>query len=359
MALRAVETISAVKDLQEENTKTFEIDDPFFYDVIEKKNLERMDGPYISFVVTPTGPGNPTSHPNSTELFRGGLRESSAEATEYLGMGSYTYDIPMKHLLRMGGTKDMVKLLERYPDNAMIDFKQRLIRQFYMGNEDEMETFFTLNGQQNYNPEGNTSRPGLFEANAPADQTATVFGLTKNSVNKWHHQYEDISSFRTQGVQKIRQGIHKAQMTLKDHRSKGIKQLVCDQETFFNYVQWAQDRVIANDTPKGDGSVAEAFQGMPFMGSAARIIPSEFIDLTQFTGAAANGVLYGLDPATWTFFTATGEHDGLKLDEGWFRAKDPYEMQDQPVIRSVYFLYFNAYCSNIAKNLFVTGGALA
>lgn len=359
MALKTADVISAVRDLQAENTETFKIDDPFFSKVIEKKNMERMEGPYVAFVITPHGPGRATGHPNGTELYRGGLREGSVQANEFLGMASYVYDIPTKMLLRLGGTKDMVKLLEDYPDNAHTDFKQRLIRQFYLGNESEMDGFVTLNGQQTYNPEGNTSRTGLFEALAPLSQTTTVHGVTKNSVNKWHNQWGDISSFRTEGVTVIRETRQKAQMTLKDPQSKGIRTLVCDQQTFFNYVKWSQDRVVANDTPKGDGTASEAFEGMPFAGSAARIYPSEYIDLSAFTGAWANGVLYGLDEATWRFFTAVGEHRGMKLEEGWFRAKDPIEMPDQPVIRCIEQLYFNAYCKNLAKNMLITGGAQA
>lgn len=357
MALAVQDARSAVRDLQAENTKTFEIPDPFFADVIERKNMEQMEGPYMAWVVTPTGPGRATSHPNSTEPYRGGLRESSVEANEFLGMASYVYDIPLKMLLRLNGKRDLVKLLEDYPDNAMVSFKQKLIRQFYMGNEPDMETFVTLNGQQTYNPEGNTSRSGLFETNAPENQTATVHGLTKNSVNKWHHQYQYVPTFRTQGVKKIRRGIHLAQMTMKDPNSKGIRQVVTDSESFFNYIDWAQDRVIANDKPAADGTLAEAYDGMPFMGTHARIYPSEFIDLTQFTGDAADGVGYGLDPGTWRFFTASGKHNGHSLPTGWFDSIDPYEMPDSPTLRSLYRLYFNAYCKNLAKNFFFTGTA--
>ena len=357
MALKTADVISAIEDLQAENTKTFEIPDTFFDKVVTGQNMEKMEGSHIEFVITPTGPGQITSHPNGPEILRGGLRENSVRANEFLGMASYVYDIDEKQIRRMGGKNDLVKLLKQYPDNGMIEFKQALIRQFYMGTEDQMDTFVTLNGQQSYNPEGNVSRQGIFEALAPAAQSGVVHGLAKNSVRGWNHQYQHIGSFRTEGVAKLRQAFYEAEMSGVNPDSKGITDMVCDQQTFFNYVQWAQDRVIANDTPKGDGSPYEALKGMPFLGTSARLIPSPFIDLSQFSGLFAEGVIYGLDPATWNFFTADGDHDGLALEEGWFGHERPFRMPDQRVIRCMYLLAFNAYCTDLRKNFLVTGGA--
>lgn len=357
MALSQADAVSALDDLMAENTKTFEVPHYFFEAVIDNASMEKLQGPRATFVVTPTGPGNATSHKGGSETFNGGRRENSVKASAFLGQSSYTVDIPDKEIRRLGGKQDLVKLLKQYPENGDIDFKQKLVRQVFSGNEAEMDAHFTMNSQQSYDPEGLGARTGLFEAAAPTAQTGTVFGLAKNSVKRWHHQYERIGSFAVDGVSKLRRAHYAAQAALKDKRAKGIKFWAVDALTFYNYVDWMDDRVVVNDKPKTDSSIDDVAPGLSLMGTGSRIYLENGIDLDAFTGDMADGVAYGLDPGTWVFFTAEGEHAGEKLVEGWFGHRKPYWMPDQPVLRCVSMLTFNMYCFNIAKNALVTGGA--
>lgn len=359
MAISRTAVISALEDLATENTKTFDLSHPFFDRIIDGGNLEKIEGNYQTFVVTPDGPGTGQVLRRGDELLVGGFRENSQKGSEFLGQAAYSFDVADKEIRRLGGKMDLVKLLAEKPELAIMDFKEQLARWFLQGTNG-YDVFVTLNGEQTYDPEGLGSRFGVFEAAAKNSQSQLTHGIAKNTVKNWHHQYGHIGSFRSEGTQVMRSVFYAAMQQGASLSGSGITDIYCDQETFENYIKFMDDRVIANDKPQPDRTPKNPRTGVKFLETGATIYPEPYIDLSEMTGSATSeGVAYFLDPSTWRFFTAVGSYDGVNLNEGWFDKQGPQWVIDQLVYRTVYTVTMNGYCFDLRKNGFVTGGANA
>lgn len=357
MAISQVAAISALEDLSTEITRTFTMSRPWFDDVIDGGNLEKLQGPYATFTITPHGPGYVQSHKQGDELLTGGAKEGSVKGTEYVGFASYTFDVSEKQIRQLGGKQDLVKLLADYPDNAITEFKELIAKAVIHGGVPGLDVFATFNGLKTYDPEGIGARTGLFEAAAPQSQTATVHGIQKNAVLNWHHQYGHIGSFASEGTSVMRQVIYTAHQQGASMEGSGIKQILADPQSFYNYVTTMDNRVIAMDRPQPDRNKSNPRVGLPFLETGANIHPEPYINIADMTGDMAEGVMYCLDPSGFRFFTQVGNYDGLALNEGWFDKKGPEWTLQQLVYRTVLTVTFNWYCYKLRQQALITGGA--
>ena len=94
-------------------------------------------------------------------------------------------------------------------------------------------------------------------------------------------------------------------------------------------------------------------QGIPFL--EADFFLEDSIDLAQFTGAAADGVIYMLKTDSWHLYTLG--HDSGMETKGDFAVRGPIRIPEQDMWRYEYVLNMGMYCDQLRCNGAVTGGA--
>lgn len=349
--------IGVLEDLQKEYTKTFTLFHPAMSEVIEKQQLRKANGPEITFLITPDGPGTMTPILNGDELIPSTARENSVKGRATSGTAVYQYTIGEEDIKLLTGKQDIVQLLKDYPERAMIEFRQNVTRQFVMGDVPELGTLPTINGQRTYQPRaGYPTQPGILHFQDKLTQNAVIHGVQHNSIPGWHNQYRDIASFRTEGTKQLRRLMRECAQ--QGDQMRGIDIVLCDNETYDHYIDFNDDRVVFIDEPGIDKNDANApRKGVGFMVGGTKFVPDPFIRIDQMTGAAQNGVMYGLSLADWVFFTHSGNLPNVKLDEGWFTLRSPQQLQQQLAYQFISVLTFGAYCRDLRTQFTATGGA--
>lgn len=352
---------TTLQELREGFQETFlqwhPLDDYIFN---KRGNVERASakGHYIEFDVITGGPGYVSQVVNGDEVIKGGRRQNAKKGNTYAPFLFYAFDVPMKDLREANNKMDFARIIKRYPETALSEFAQYRANQFASGNGDNgMGGFVTLNGQKTYSPQG-TALTGVFSFAAKASQTETVFGLVKeggtSGVTGWYNQYGDISSFSSEGREKMRQVLEACERQGANFDG-GLDLISSDTQFYLNYITDLDDQVRIpatgpDATKGGDRSSGLHRRGIKFMD--ADWYADAAIDLTVYTGVAADGVAFLLDTSTWHIYTIDGEKKGEDLTIG-----DPIRIPDQPVWRFEFQTYMGIYCDQLRRNGCVTGGA--
>ena len=148
--------------------------------------------------------------------------------------------------------------------------------------------FLTLNGDASW-PNG-ASRKGVFEFEAPAAQTDTVFNVTKNSIDGWYNQYRHINGYGAQGRKQLRRAFHDCAEQGSNLFGK-VDCILADRVSYDNYVDElegfiAQDRTKISGDP---GPTEEEFrEGVPFFLGGSTRICSGYIKPNDFATTNAH-----------------------------------------------------------------------
>lgn len=351
--------LGALEDLSKEVTTTFDMYHPAMSEVIEKKQLVKAAGPERTWIVNPDGPGRMLSMLYGDEEIPVGRRDNEVKCSEISGKAVYSFTIEENEVELLNSTQDVVQLLKRKVVDGVTDFKQKVAMQFVMGGVPELVALPTLNPQRTYQPQAHAAvRGGLLAFGAPDTQTGLLHGVARNSVLRWHNQYENITSFRNNGLSRFRR-LHRTIAQQGAKQGKGARITLIDNATFDNYMEFNDDRTIYTEKPKTDGTPTEAFRsGIMIVGNGTRLYADPFIDTSAMTGAAQNGLGYALDLDTWEFFTHAGTMDGIDVTKGWFEVEKPEKVPRQLAYVQYIKLRFGVSCLNPRLNGTITGGAL-
>jgi len=345
---------SALVDLEPGYEELFTRWSPMWNAVINKNGKETLQSYRKEFTVVTGGPGSVSGIDTGQEVIAGGLNQTGVRGNEIAPRMIYAFDVPGKMLDEANGKQDIARIIEAYPDLAMQDFHEFITKQFIMGEgTNGVGGFITLNGQKNYTPQGEV-RNGVFEFLAPASQTNTVFGLTKNTVAGWYNQFGDITSFAANGRFTMRT-VYDAARTQSSKLKGPVDLMFCDPLFYHNYEEDLDDMVRfvpAQSMQKGDPSITDAMDGQKFKG--AIIYPEEKILPAGFTGVAADGVCYGINSSSWHM--ATQGRGGITENTGFFSTRGPIRMPTQDMWRYEIVLSMLMWCSNLRANFVISGG---
>lgn len=349
--------VTALQELLPGYQETFTLFHPAFDAVVKRGQKRKAKHPFMEFGLVPEGPGTLNDIVDGDEFLAGGRRQSAVRGNTFAATMIYVYDVPGQDLREANGTADVIGLIKRYPERALMDFYEIIARQLVMGDGAGASQFMTFNGDATYNPKGLGARQGMLEFAPPLAQVGTPFGVTRNSILGWHNQYRHITSFGGDGLKKIRQayydGSQQMAMTEGD-----VDLMFADRDTYDNYVDELTDFIqfvkSKADVAKGDPTPSKMREGIPFLN--ATMYPEPHIDITRFTTPNATlGVLYGIHSASLHVYTQGS--DGKMETDGDFAHRGPTRLPNQDMWRYEYILSMGIYSDNLRCNLAVTGGA--
>lgn len=356
---------SCLEDLAPGYSELFTLWHPLMERILLRGNIDRgsLKGPWREFVVVTGGPGTVTQVTTGSEVIAGGRRQNAERGNEYAPRLIYAFDVPGKDMAEANGENDLAKIIKRYPELALSDFHEGISQQLAMGNGGGasgavggLGGFVTLNGDAQYNAQGNTNRQGIFEFLPSGTQADVVHNLTKNTTAGWYNQYGQISSFSTDGKATMRQVYYKA--SRQGSKASGpVDLLLGDESSYLNYIDDLDDQVRVMKV-EGDKAPGQVRQGIPFL--EADFFLEDSLDVTNaaFTTAdASNGVIYMLKSDTFHIFTLG--HDSGMETKGDFAVRGPIRIPEQDMWRYEYVLNMGMYCDQLRANGVVTGGAIA
>jgi len=362
MTFKQTEILSALEDLQSEMTRTFDLYHPALDLFIEKGKTVDVQAPEYTFAISPDGPGFVTGHRFGDEHIKVGRKEARVKGRATTGSVTYSFSVQEDEIARLGGKQDILRLLEENPVEGLIDFKQRVARQFIMGNEADLDVLPTLNPEASYEPvAGFGVAPGLLAYGAPTTQTGLLHGVTRNSVFNWHNQYDDISSFRNEGTEVIRRFLRTCAQQGDQKRGILPEIMLADNATFDNYIKYNDEKTIFVDAPGVDKNKTSEFRGgTEVMVGGVRLIADQSIDTSAFAGAGQFGMAYVLAPKTWEALGHSGTLKGIDADKvAFFGAMTPEKIPLQFAWVLGFRLRWGLVCRNPRVNGIITGGARA
>ena len=349
--------VTALQELLPGYNETFTLFHPCFDAVVKRGQKGKAKNPWKEFALVPEGPGTLNTIIDGDEFINGGRRQTAVKGDTYASTMVYAYDVPCQDLRNANGEADVVGLIKKYPERAMMDFQEIIARQLVMGNGAGAGSFFTFNGDTTYNPKGLGARRGMFEFNEANAQTTDAFGVARNSIVGWHNQYAHITSMGGDGRKQMRKAYNDASQ--QGAQAEGDVDLMFgDRDSFDNYVDDLTDFVqfvnAEGDVKKGDPSPTKLREGIRF--KSAIFYPEPFIDRTAFLDPdALLGVIYGIHSASMNLYTAGT--DASRETGGDFAARDPFRLPHQEMFRYELVLSMGMYCDNLRRNFAVTGGA--
>lgn len=347
----------ALQELAPTYSNLFERFSPVLQKIVDKGNIERnrLRGPFKEFRVITQGPGDVTQIVDGGEVLASTRKDITAKGNTYGSRLIYSFLVPDKDMAEAVGPTDVEHIIKQYPEAALMDFHQRISQQLMNGNGSNVGGFLTFNGDTTYSPQG-TGRTGVFDFSAEAGQSSTVFGLQKVSGGTagWFNGYRDISSMASDGISKIRQAYFGA--SRRGKMSGPVDLLLADEVSYTNYIDLLDDRIIVEDSVKGEAGADDLKQGIKFL--AATMYLEEFLDPTDtsvFTTAAPQGgVIYGLKTSTWHMYTLGS--DAKMETAGDFAIRGPLRRPDMDAHQFEYVLYMGMFCDMLSANFAVTGG---
>jgi hypothetical protein len=348
---------TALQDLAPGYSELFTQWHPLLEKIVKNGKIDRavLKGPYREFAVVTDGPGAVTQVLTGSEVITGGRRQNASKGNAYAPRLIYAFDVPGKDLAEANGENDLARIIEHYPELALSDFHERISQQLVMGNGSGVGGFLTLNGDQQYNPDG-ALRRGMMQFESPTDQVTsaqTVFGLSQGTVSGWTNQYRDITSFAANGRSRMEDVYYTC--SAQGAKTMGpVDLLIGDKDSYLNYISDldAQVRTMKVD---GDKAPAQVRQGIPFLEAdfymELDIDPSATAVLT--TTEAQDGVIYFLHSKSWNAFTLG--HDSGMETKGDFDVRGPIRIPEQDLWRYEYVLHMGLYCDQLRVNGAVTG----
>jgi hypothetical protein len=360
MAINADVLQSALQELMPSYSELFVKWHPVLERVLLKGNIDKnvLTGPYREFAVVTDGPGDVTQILTGSEIVNGGRNQNAARGNTYAPRMIYAFDVPGKDLAEANGEMDLARIIQHYPELALSDFHERIAKQIVQGDGSNVGGFMTFNGDLTYNPQG-TARQGVFEYAAPAAQSDTVFGIAKSSATGWYNQYEDITSFATNGrafMRKCYYACSRQQKTLGP-----VDLILGDEGSYLNYVDDldTQVQIVTDKTTAGDRAPNNIRQGIKFLDADFFLEDSlDTLDATNFsTAAARDGVMYFLNTSTWHAYTLGS--DANKESKGDFSVRGPFRIPEQDLFRYEIVLNMGMHTNQLRANGVVTGGGTA
>jgi len=352
MAISPDVLATALNELMPSYSELFVKFHPLMEKVMMNGNLSRdtLKGPKREFAVVTDGPGTVTQVSTGTEIIAGGRAQNAVRGNVIAPRLIYAFDVPGKDLAEANGEMDLARILQHYPELALSDFHERISNQLGTGNGNGVGGFATLNGNVNFTPQGEL-RSGFFEAAAPALQTNTVHGLDKATTNGWHNQYEDITSFATNGRSQMRKAYFAASRQGKT--SGPVDLMIGDEASYLNYIDDLDDQVRVVKV-EGDKAPPLVRQGVKFLDADFFLDDSIDVAHANFAGtAAADGIIYGLKTATWHLFTLG--HDAARETKGDFALRGPFRIPDQDIFRYELVLMMGLHTTQLRSNFVVIG----
>lgn len=337
-------------------TETFTTWHPLFDAVVKGKSREKVDAPYLEFVLTPGGPGVMTPMPTGNELIQSARRQESKRASALCSTIYYSFPVRLQDLRDANGKADIAKLFQSGPERSLMDMHETLAEQLAVGGTEGASNFITFNSDATYDPRGLGARTGIFSFEAASAQTDTVWGVQKNSITGWHNQYANITSFNSEGREKMRECYWDCEE--QGSAGMGAPDLgFADRRTYANYVKDLDDQVqiVDRSTEAGDRAPTRYRSGIKFLGATIyaerRLKESAFSD----TNAQA-GVLYLINSGTWKQIYQGGPNGAT---DGNFAMEGPVRIPDRAAIKYEFVFNGGLYCPDLRCNGVVTGGGRA
>ena len=356
MAFSSDVLVTTTYELWGNFNETFSKWHPTFDALYKKGSKKTLQGNYLEFGLTPDGPGTLNPIITGSEILVGARKMNSVKGHEFAGTTIYVYDVPGKDLREANGKEDLIGLIKKYPESGLSEFQESVARQLVAGDVPLCNNFPTLNGDATYDPAGTGARQGIFEFAAKAAQTTTVHGVAKNSITGWHNQYEEITSFRTNGKMRMRQ--MKRTIEQEGSQRKGADQIYADNGTYDQYLEILDDqvRITASNTRGGDRAPQNVREGVLVLG--AEMYADQYITAAAFsTASAVDGVAYFLNNESWNLFMQG--HNAGKETKGDFAHREVGRLPNQEMWRYEIVLAWGLFCDDLRRNGVVCGGRRA
>lgn len=352
--------VSTLQELMPGYNETFTKNHPVLGACIKNGGIERLDAPFKQWTLTPGDPGRFNKIVTGAEPLNGGRLMNSRRVHAFPAMHIYVVDVPLQDLRKSRGKTDMANLVETYPERSILGIHEKLASQLVMGLQDDLDGIFTFNGEQSYTPE-NIVNQGFIEFAAPSAQTGTVFGLARNGIAGWHNQYRRMSSMSSDGLQTLRDAFWDC--TEEGSASYGAPDvLLADRASFSNYLNETGDFVVVNDKDGVDHATRDIIRDfVPFGKTKAKMYSEPAIKIGDFTGDAADGVVYIIhSPSLGLFKTTTGdEKDGKSTTDQLLTMRDKGVLPYHDAYRLEFLLPLGAMLKQLRFMGAVTGGAIA
>lgn len=266
---------------------------------------------------------------------------------------SVVVEIPKKFIRHNMGPAAVIELIKDRPREVMMGASQDMnkfmltgVSQGLVFDTSEFGGFVTLNGLYSTGTLTGTTN-GVLDFALPAAQTDTVFDLAKSTSYYHYNQYGAITSWATNGFKTLRNAYWQAAQFDESQKDedKGCDLIVMDPDTFANFMEHQAARVLIPYDQEKSSRPTKGNQ-YPFENGVA--FADYALDRTLFTGAAANGVTYGINTKHWEW---------VWLEEPTlsdFRDSGP----DYDSIYAEFSAHGNPICKKLVSQFAVAGGAL-
>ena len=331
---------------------------PVLDKIVLKGNIERstQGGPYLEFPVVTTGPGKVTRIETGSEVYSSDRRTVGTRGQIYAPRMVYSFIIPGKDLAEASGETAIARLIKVYPEAALMEFHEYIVSQLVNGNGsgNNVHGFLTLNGDTNFNPQG-TQVNGILDFATPAAQTTaaeSVLNITKSTTTGWYNQYQQVSSFATDGRKQMRRVYWDA--SLQGKQGGPVDLMIGDIVSYNNYYDDLDDQVRYQVSFKGEKGSAVR-QGLMFQEAEFYVEPE--LDYSDDAFSSRTGVVYFLKSDSWHLYTQ-GEDSGMET-KGDFSFRGPVKVPGQDAWEWEIVLSMQMYCDRLNANGCVDGTANA
>ena len=331
-------------------TEQFYPHHPVLDKIVLKGNIERgtQGGPYLEFPVVTNGPGQVTRIETGSEVYSSVRRTIGARGQIYCPRMVYSFIIPGKDLAEASGETAVARLLKVYPEAAIMEFHEMIVNQLVNGNgsSDNVQGFVTLNGDTSYDTGSGLTENGILQFAATG--TNTVFNLATGTVTDWMNQYQNVSSFETNGRSQMRRVYWDA--SLQGKQGGPVDIMLGDIVSFNNYYDDLDDQVRYQIKHEGEKGRAVR-QGLMFQEAEFFVEPA--LDYNASTFTSRSGVVYFLKSDTWHLYTQ-GEDSGMET-KGDFAFRGPVKVPGQDAWEWEIVLAMQMYCDRLNANGCVDG----
>ena len=353
MAISPDVLATALNELMPAYSEMFVKWHPLLDNILKGGNMDRsaLKGPKREFAVVTDGPGTVTQVQTGTEIIAGGRTQNGHRGNVVAPRLIYAFDVPGKDLAEANGEMDLARILQHYPELALADFHERIAKQLGTGNGSGVGSFATMN------PDG-SARDGFFEFAAVGSQSNVVHGLDPATVTGWNNQYEDVTSFATNGRSLLRKAYFAAS---RQGKTLGpVDLMIGDEQSYLNYIEDLDDqvRVVKIEGDKAPGNVRQGVKFLDadfYLDDAIDISDPKYTVVGSSTAAGADGVIYGFKTPTWHLFTMG--HDASRETKGDFAVRGPFRIPDQDLYRYEIVLMMGLHTTQRRANFAITGAA--
>ena len=257
-------------------------------------------------------------------------------------------NIPKRELAQNSGKLAIIRLIEEYPQTSMeaakADINKYLLTGISRGlafQSSELKGLLTLNGIKE-DGIGTGVKHGLIDFVATGSQTQEVQGVAKSASYFHFNQYNDIGTWATEGIQKLRKTYRQC-AHYAGGIGKGPDMIIMDDDTYTLFEDDRRDnvRVTLVDDKIDKSNTLGLNLGL------ASVTSSIDLDRGDFTGDAAGGVTYMLN----TDYIEFPMLEAPNVSE--FKER----VGDQDVVTAIFAMQGNLICTKLPAQGAVTGGS--